>query len=285
MRYENPDVPHEVNVSRDSPVKEFFRLAAGLALLVVLVGSALYLGGGWLARLIPFETEKAWAGENVLGVELEGCGAGHDQVEAYLARLGAGLAQGLDLPAGMTVQVHYTEMDVPNAFATLGGHIVVTSGLYRRMPSENALAMVIGHEIGHLKARDPISALGGTATLSVAMAVLSGQGDALGAPLAQLVQRGYSRQAERLADEIAIIGLRQRYGHAGGGAALFQVLADYKGESASAVPSMLSTHPSDAERIARLERAAAGWEPERVALVPIEVPADSGGTCASPPRS
>ena len=82
----------------------------------------------------------------------------------------------------MTIQVHYTDLDVPNAFATLGGHIIVTSGLYRRMPSENALAMVIGHEIGHVKARDPISAVGGAVILSLPLAVLSGQGDALGAP-------------------------------------------------------------------------------------------------------
>lgn len=57
------------------------------------------------------------------------------------------------------------------------------------MPNENALAMVLGHEIGHVKARDPISALGGSAMLSVTMALLSGQGEALGASLGQLVQR------------------------------------------------------------------------------------------------
>ena len=66
--------------------------------------------------------------------------------------------------------------NVPNAFATLGGHIAVTSGLYRRMPSENALALVLAHEIAHVSARDPISALGGSATLAllVALAVVAG---------------------------------------------------------------------------------------------------------------
>jgi Zn-dependent protease with chaperone function len=281
MRYENPDVPHEVNVSRDNPLTEFFRLAAGLALIVVVFGAALYFGGSQVARLIPFRTEQSWAGESVLGVTLVRCGANHDQVEAYLAQLGGDIASRLELPADMTIKVHYTALDVPNAFATLGGHIVVTSGLYRRMPSENALAMVIGHEIGHVGARDPISALGGTATLSVAMAVLTGQGDALGAPIAQLVQRGYSRQAERLADEIAIVGLRQRYGHAGGGSALFQVLADYRGEAGPGIPSMLSTHPGDAERIARLERAAEGWQAEQAPLVPLQVEPDTTAACAA----
>ena len=149
----------------------FLRLVAGLALVVVVGGGILYFGGGWLARLIPFTTEKSWAGDQVLGVKLVRCGPTHDQVEAYLARLGAELAAEMDLPPGMTIEMHYTDLDVPNAFATLGGHIIVTSGLYRRMPSENALAMVIGHEIGHVKARDPISAVGGAVILTLPLAL------------------------------------------------------------------------------------------------------------------
>lgn len=52
MRYENPDVPHEVNVARDRPLTDFLRLAAGLVLFVAIAGAALYFGGGRLARLI-----------------------------------------------------------------------------------------------------------------------------------------------------------------------------------------------------------------------------------------
>ena len=32
MSYENPDVPHEVNVGREDPLVEFVRLLAGIAL-------------------------------------------------------------------------------------------------------------------------------------------------------------------------------------------------------------------------------------------------------------
>ena len=40
------------------------------------------------------------------------------------------------------------------------------------------------------------------------------------------------------------------------------------------LPSFLSTHPADDERIANLARAAEGWQPERTPLAPLAVPGD-----------
>ncbi len=273
MSYENPQVPHEVNVARDSPVAEFLRLAAGLALVVVLVSAALFLAGGWLARFIPFATEVSWVGDRVVGIDLDATherGVGESvppdargvAIERYLAELTGQLATHMDLPRAMQVKVHYAPLEVPNAFATLGGHVVITRALYRSMPSENALAMVLAHEIGHLKARDPISALGGVATVGVALALISGDADGIAPYLAQVVQRGYSRGAETQADDLAVAALRRHFGHAGGAAAVFEVLeAQRDGALARSAPPFLSTHPTDAARIARLRAAASDWDP------------------------
>jgi predicted Zn-dependent protease len=275
MSYENPDVPHEVNVSRDNALIEFLRLLAAVALCVAAIAAALYLTGGWLARRIPFSTEQSWVGDRVLGIELgAGNDAHHAEIERYLQALGGELAAALELPDSIAIRVHYAEIEVANAFATLGGHIVVTSELYRRMPSENALAMMLAHEIAHVKARDPISALGSGASLALVFAFVSGEVDGLAPQLAGLVQLGYSRSVERRADREAIAALRAHYGHAGGGASLFEVLADQQGAVVGAVPSFLSTHPADAERIAELESAAADWDAEHVPLAPIRVPAE-----------
>ncbi len=284
MTYENPEVPHEVNVGRENPFREFLRLAAGLALVVVALSAILYLAGGWLARLIPFEKERAWVGERVIGIEVERASSPHHQaIEAYLQRLTDTLAARMPLPEGMRIRAHYIAMDVPNAFATLGGHIVITSDLYRRMPSENALAAVIAHEIGHVRARDPISALGGSATLTMLLVLFGGDADSLAPYLASIVQRGYSRDAERAADEAAVNALRAVYGHAGGAAAVFEALAENKAdESRLKLPSLLSTHPTDDERIRRLRAAAADWDATRNPLRPIEVPATA---TAAPPAT
>jgi Zn-dependent protease with chaperone function len=275
VSYENPDVPHEVNVSREHPLVDFLRLLAGVGIVVVAVTLVLYFAAGWLARFVPFATERSWVGDRVLGLELSPSSSPrHAEVEAYLRTLSHDLAAVMDLPEAMVVQVHYTDMDVPNAFATLGGHIVVTSELYRVMPSENALAMVLAHEIAHVKHRDPIAALGGGASVALVLALVSGEADGLVPQLATLVALGYSRSAEARADEEALAALIKRYGHAGGAASVFEVLASGSDALTGTVPSFLSTHPADDERIAGLARAAQGWQPERTPLAPLSVPSD-----------
>jgi predicted Zn-dependent protease len=277
MSYENPEVPHEVNVSRDNPLVEFIRLLAGVGLVVVAIAAVLYLAGGWLARRIPFATEQSWVGDQVLGIDFTPTDARrHTEIEQYLQTLSDELAATMQLPESMTIRVHYVETPIPNAFATLGGHIAVTSELYRLMPSENALAMVLAHEIAHVKARDPISALGSGASLALVFALVSGEADGLAPQLAGVVQLGYSRSVERRADREAVAALLARYGHAGGGASVFEILAEQHSAAAGAIPTFLSTHPADAERIGDLERAAAGWDPARSPLSPVRVPAARG---------
>jgi Zn-dependent protease with chaperone function len=222
MTYENPEVPHEVNVSRDNALVEFLRLLAGVGLCVLAIAAVLYLAGGWLARRIPFATESSWVGDRVLGIDVAPAAGERAEIEQYLQTLSDELAATMSLPESMSVRVHYTEAEIPNAFATLGGHIAVTSELYRLMPSENALAMVLAHEIAHVKQRDPISALGSGASLALVFALVSGEADGLAPRLAGLVQLGYSRGAERRADREAVAALLARYGHAGGGS-LFEV--------------------------------------------------------------
>lgn len=274
MTYENPEVPHEVNVSRENALAEFVRLVVGIGLVAVAAAGVLYFAGGYLARLVPFSTEQAWVGDRVLGFDVaQPSGPEHEEVERYLQGLADSLAAGMELPEGMAVQVHYAELGVPNAFATLGGHIVITSALYARMPSENALATVVAHEIGHVKARDPISAVGGGASLALVLALVSGEAETLVPQLATLVALGYSRTAESRADAEAIRALRAHYGHAGGAASVFEILAEAAGEVRAAVPTFLSTHPADAERIAALQAAAADWDAARQPLEPVAVAA------------
>jgi predicted Zn-dependent protease len=271
VSYENPQVPHEVNVSRDSVLVEFLQLAAGVGLVAIAIAAALYFFGGHAARLVPYSVEREWVGDRVLGPVDVATGGDAARVQPYLQRLADDLARQMDLPPGMRPVVHWADTDVPNAFATLGGHVVVTRGLYERMPSENALAMVIAHELAHVRERDPIGAVGGSASLAVVLVLLGGDVDRLVPHLAHAVQLGYSRTAERRADEAALRAVIARYGHAGGTAAVFEVLAAYAGTTREVTPTLLSTHPADEDRIARLADAARAWDPARQPLRPLEV--------------
>ena len=138
------------------------------------------------------------------------------------------------------------------------------------MPSENALAMVIAHEIAHVRHRDPIAALGGGATLALLLAIAGGNVQSLAPQVAGLVQRGYSREAERLADEDALGALERFYGHAGGAADVFRQLGAAR-TGASRTPTLCRrTRPTPSASPAS-EAAAQGWDPAVQPLRPLRV--------------
>jgi beta-barrel assembly-enhancing protease len=276
LSYENPQVPHQVNAPPEPVLGEFLRIALGLCVMAAAIAALLYFFGGTLARLVPYSYERELVGDRVLApiaVAARNDAPATSRKLAYLQALADDLAPRANLPAAMRPVVHWSDTDVPNAFATLGGHVVVTRGLYERMPSENALALVIGHELAHLRERDPISAVGGALSLTLVMVLLGADASQFYPQVAHAVQLGYSRRVESRADEIALQAVIARYGHAGGTAAVFEVFADYAGPLRDATPELLATHPADAARIARMRRAASDWNPERQPLRPLAVPA------------
>ena len=64
-----------------------------------------------------------------------------------------------------------------NAYATLGGNIILTRELINSMSSENALSMVLAHEIAHIKHRDPIRSAGSQVFLYAMFSILGSVGD------------------------------------------------------------------------------------------------------------
>ena len=81
-----------------------------------------------------------------------------DEVEARLQGLTTELARGWpENPYTLRVRVIEGE---PNAFALPGGEIWVTTGLLEQTESENEIAFVLGHEIGHFRSRDHLRSLG-----------------------------------------------------------------------------------------------------------------------------
>src|SRR5947199_1591176 len=72
-------------------------------------------------------------------------------LDAYLSTVGQRLVE--HAPGHDTYVFHVVDMEEPNAFALPGGHVYVSRGLLAIMNSEDELAGVLGHEIGHVAAR------------------------------------------------------------------------------------------------------------------------------------
>jgi predicted Zn-dependent protease len=93
-----------------------------------------------------------------------------------------------------------------NAFTLPGRVICVDTGLIREMKSAEELAAVLGHELGHVANRDPLTLLARHMGMSaLAAAVTGGQGAALLSSMAQtLVNVHYGREAEDRADAYSV---------------------------------------------------------------------------------
>ena len=242
MSYENPKVNHKVNVSSEHPLKEFFQLTVGVIALTGVVIIALHYSAGYLAKKIPFSFEQNLVSHvEMLDVE-------NSPQQQYLQQLADQLSAGMDLPQGMQITVHYSDEEIVNAFATLGGHVFFFKGLIERLDSEDALAMVMAHEIAHVKYRHPIVATGKGLTLAVLASSLSGMsGSSAGETLiGQSLNFGllkFSRDQETQSDISAALALQKRYGHIRGAKELFDVFNDLEGDSVFSAPEILSSHP------------------------------------------
>ncbi|WP_412061425.1 M48 family metalloprotease [Rubrivirga sp. IMCC45206] len=167
---------------------------------------------------------------------------------------------------------------VPNAFALPGGYIYVTRGLLAYLENEAQLAVVLGHEIGHVlgrhsseqAARAQLSQFGliGAAVLggvvgggNVAQGILEYGGTGL-----QLLQFKYGRGAEREADQAGVAYAEFANYDAAQAARFFVALQRLSENSGSAVPNFLSTHPNPAERAQTIPQLAAQYQGEKRVL-------------------
>ena len=156
-----------INVSRVHPIREFVVLTAGflgaIALLVLVIG---FMAGS-LAAYIPFSAERNIS----LGEASEPGDA--TPIGEYLQSLADRAVAAAELPDDMSITVHYVDDDTVNAFATLGGNLVFYRGLLERLPNENALAMVVAHEVAHIKHRHPIRSLGRGVAIATALSLIN----------------------------------------------------------------------------------------------------------------
>jgi predicted Zn-dependent protease len=268
MKFRNAKVPEGINVSRHSPLADFLILSGVVVVVLGALAIAALFGGAALARHMPVSWENALASAvlNDEALPIDGDG---EEATAALQALADRLALHMDLPEGLRVTVHYLEDDQVNAFATVGGHVFFFRGLLEGMPDENALAMIMAHEIAHVANRDPIAALGGTVLLQLVLAVvLSSAPESLEGLIYgpnALLLTGFSREAESRADQDALAAVAALYGHLAGAATIFEFFLEEAARTGTGEPpAFLSTHPLSAERIAGIrDRAdARGWSLE-----------------------
>ncbi len=183
-----------------------------------------------------------------------------NQQTARIQRIGQRLAQVSDR---QDYQYHFylIDKDELNAFTTPGGNVYMFSGLLNRLRSDDEIAGVLGHEIGHCAARHTIkkfqAGLGynllGNLLLSQLQVeaqtrqVLSQGSDAL----MSLIFSAYGRRDEFEADRLGV-----RYMHLAGYdlKGMLETLELLESQShGGSVPVILRTHPHIKDRIVKVK--------------------------------
>lgn len=240
----NPDSQQRVYVAPANHDDDIRKMIIGLtsffALLMVIVITVVVYASD-LAKLLPFSVEQRFVRPYEAMADYwfdEEPSPEHQEIRNSLQVLSDEVAMSMQLPEDFELQVHYVDTDQVNAIATLGGHMFVFRGLLEVMPDENSLAMVLAHEIAHVKHRDAMAGLGRGLALQMFYSFISGDYSA-GVDIA--LQTGeigilyFSREQERQADAAALKALHQHYGHVYGYDQLFRYLNDHQDEAAEPV--------------------------------------------------
>jgi len=247
-------------------------LLAGLLLIPILLFGALFLKQDavvdWFIQHIPVQQE-ARIGDLVLAqsrLSMQLIESGPN-VEA-LARIG----EKLTINSPHHYRWFVANQKEINAFAAPGGVVVVNAGLLRAISSPEELAGVLAHEIAHAELRHSLKGMAQSLGLRALTSLALGDygGTALAEGMKKLTELGFSREAEREADQEGLRRLVAAEIDPQGMVRFFELL-----EKAQqlAPPEFLSTHPATTERIAALEREIAllpkDWRPLEIDLADI----------------
>ncbi|HEY9078797.1 M48 family metallopeptidase [Magnetovibrio sp.] len=263
IKYANPKPPEGINSGGYRPGREFFVLGATLAVIVGVVLAMVFRFGEWVAPHVPFAWEKRLEGPFV--EKFQNDKPVSPGIQARLQALVDNLGAEMDLADDVVLTVRFVDDDMVNALATVGGNIFVYRGLLERLQTQDALAMVLAHEIAHVKHRDVLAALGSGVLVSIASTFVLGDGggvsDLLGHEML-FAMLHFSRAKERRADLDAMSAVVKVFGHCGGAVDLFEVFKAVERETGTVRNTELFTsHPLTPNRLMALRTLAKaqGW--------------------------
>jgi predicted Zn-dependent protease len=209
------------------------------------------------------------------------------EIASYIKALGARLLLAAE-GARRDLEFFAINDDQVNAFALVGGHIGVNSGLITLTQNESELAGVLAHEISHITQRHQARAMHGqrgtqlASLAALAIAILAsskgGGGSQSGqvteaaimgaSAMAAQAQLDYTRDHEREADRVGL-QLLDRSGLDTRGMVTFfeRLLRANRLNEFKGAPSYLRTHPLTTERIADMQ--------DRVERLPTRMVPDS----------
>lgn len=191
----------------------------------------------------------------------------HERIQKYINVLGKLLSQASDRPETFG-GYHFAILDTPeiNALSAPGGFIFLTKGLIKSCKTEDSLAAILAHEIGHIQQKHGLQAIkksrvaNAITTLAIPDTSTMSRGSladltkmfekTVSDIMTTLTETGYSKTFEEEADTDAITILR-RVGYPQ--TATLTMLNDLNQQIKSHDAGFAKTHPESESRITFIE--------------------------------
>ena len=242
-----------INVSDEHPLVEATTLVIGLGAVLTALALVIVFFVDLVVVLLPPSIEARFL-QNTVMEEFMAADYDSDNARDLQSLVERLATQWPDNPYEFRVGI--LDNRTPNALALPGGVILVTSGLLEQTKSENELAFVLGHELGHFRNRDHLRQLGRVTMLSLfAVAVLGQNAANLTGNVLNLTILAFNREQESEADEFGLAAVYGTYGHVNEAWRFFERAAE--DESAlRTFGSFAATHPPSRERLDAMRKMA-----------------------------
>lgn len=190
------------------------------------------------------------------------------KVQDLVKKVGQGIVQNTEVKNGpYQFDFHVlADPETVNAFAVPGGQIFITMGLLKRLKSEDQLAGVLGHEIGHVVGRhsaqqiakqELVGGLAGAASIALSDPNSPNGNAYIAQYVANLVNLKYGRDDELESDDFGVKYMVETGRNPEAMVEVMEILAAAGGPDRPA--EFQSSHPNPENRIAKIKAAMAKY--------------------------
>ncbi|MBQ7450026.1 M48 family metallopeptidase [bacterium] len=249
-------IEDNVNVSKTSDFKEFLILVAGfIGILFLIIFIADIFSNVFISTMSDKTQIKI---EKLFGTLPKDEMYNEKYKKPYIFLLKTRekiIKNDSSLKAKSTFPIIIVDDKEFNAWVMPNGVINFTTTLLDKNLSDEELAFILAHEIGHYKNRDHLKSISRSIIITLTFQMIAGKNSDLSTITNSMSSMNYlshSRKQEIEADKYAGKMMYKLYGNNNSGIKLFQQL-----ESMEKVPEMMfyfSTHPSNKHRIKVLQK-------------------------------
>lgn len=252
MKYVPKKLEGNVNVVQESPVKGFFDLLFRILVVILVSYITLGIAVDLIVPRLSIDTEVK-IGELIWSrfeKDTRNPAKEEEKIQVILNKLVTHTA----LPK-FDYKIYIQDSKDVNALALPGGRIIIFTGLLKQVKSENELAMILAHELGHFVSRDHLRALG-RGLVFVALSTLTlGADNSISKVISNAVmnvETRFSQSQEQAADIYALDLLNISYNNVAGAIDFYERIAQK--EKIAKFLFFFASHPYTKDRISMIKK-------------------------------